>query len=408
MKKAKRTQVSLNANDAQQLIASAARQGVILDPASAKSLAPLGTLAATRKLTRACRLLQAGHYEDIELSPRDALRRIDACGGDVEEAIRRMLTGGPEARAGIPEAIQYAADRGVLLAPSSVCKLFTKHGASGTRHHIDKLAAVMDAASILGIDCTQTLATRRLSLAEGNAQRVIADFAAEHRRRSDRRTITCRVTVPPRELRARGNAFAGCGCARCLDRLATQMQHYIGKMIAGSFFAGLDREEARAEANLELIRSVETWPGGNFTGWFAARFKNRVNAIYSSRSAEERAMLSLDATDVLSDDVDGRSVPLGERIPDRSVDVLTIVLLRERFAEAALELRQLRADRSKEFTNGLSAKPELSILPPWRARQARAPRSPCFWRGTGHERRGPREHSFGLAGARVAVASDAA
>jgi hypothetical protein len=363
MKKAKPTQASFSADDVQRLIERTARQGLTLDLASARTLASLGALAATRKLNHACRLIQTGHYEDLELSFRDALRRIDTCGGDVEEAIRRMLNGGPEARAGIPETVEYAADRGVLLAPHSVYGLFTKHGASGTRHYIDKLAAIMDAASILGIDCAQTLAARRLSLAEGNAQRVIADFIAEHRRRSDRRTIGCRITILPRELSARSNAFAGCGCPRCLDRLATQLQHYIAKMIAGPFYARLDHEEARAEANLELIRSVETWPGGNFTGWFAARFKNRVHTIYASRSAEEQDMLPLDAAGVLSDDDGGRGVPLGERIPDRSVDVLSIVLLRERVAEAALELRQQRADRGEEFTNGAPAEEGSSTSP---------------------------------------------
>jgi hypothetical protein len=359
MKKAKRTGKSFRTDDVQRLIKHAARQGLILELATAKALVPLGALAATRKLNQACRLIQAGYHEDLKLSFRDALRRIDTCGGDVEEAIRRMLTGGPEARRGIPETVQYAADRGVLLAPSSICKLFAKHGASGTRCHIDKLAGIMDAASMLGIDCTQTLAARRLSLAEGDAQCVILDFTAEHRRRSDRRTITCRVPIPPRELSARANVFAGCGCPRCVDRLATQLQHYIGKMITGSFFARLDREEARAEANLELIRSVETWPGGNFTGWFSTRFQNRVKAIYASRSAKEQEMLSLDADAVLLNDESGLGVSLGERIPDRSVDVLSIVLFRERVAEAALEQRQLRADRAEEFTNGIFQVPKF-------------------------------------------------
>lgn len=363
MRQAKRSQLSFSADDIQRLIERAARQGLTLDPVTAKTLATLGVLVATRKLNHACRLIQAAHREDLELSFREALKRIATCGGDGEEAIRRLLTSGPEARAGVPETVQYASDRGVLLAPSSICRLFTEHGASGTRHYIDKLATIMDAASILGIDCTQTLATRRLSLADGDARRVIADFTAEHRRRSDRLTVTCRVIVPPSELGARSNAFAGCGCPRCLDRLATQLQHYIGKMIAGPFFAGLDREEARAEANLELVRSVETWPGGNFTGWFAACFKSRVNAIYASRSAEEQTMISLDAASVLTNDNGGRDVLLGERIPDRSVDVLSIVLLRERVAEAALELRQLRADRGEEFMRCPSVNPEPSASP---------------------------------------------
>jgi hypothetical protein len=136
------------------------------------------------------------------------------------------------------------------------------------------------------------------------------------------------------------------------------MKHYISKMIASSFFVDLDREEARAEANLALIQAIDTWPGGNFTGWFATCFKRRAQAIYASRSASERAMLSLDAAGVLSDDNGGRTVPLAEQIPDRTKDVLTIVLLRERVAEAALQLRQIRAEHGEEYTNDSLAKPK--------------------------------------------------
>jgi hypothetical protein len=363
MNRRRQTNASFTSEDIRRLTERAARQGVTLDPASAKTLAPLSTLAAIRKVNGVCRLIQAGHDEDLELNFRLALRRIDTCGGNVEEAIRRTLAGGPENREGIPEIVQYAADRGVLFAPSSIGNLFSKHGRGGTRHYIDKLGAIMDAAAVLGIDCPQTLATQRLSLAEGDERHVIADFTAEHRRRSHRRTVTCRVVVPPSALDARSNAFAGCGCPRCSDRLAAQLRPYISKMITGPFFSGLDREEARAEANLELIRSIETWPGGNFTGWFAARFQHRVQTIYASRSAEERKMLSLDASGVLADDDGGRAVPLGERIPDRSTDVLEIVLLRERVAEAALALRQRRADRGEEFRNDSLAEAESSTSP---------------------------------------------
>jgi hypothetical protein len=363
MKRNKQTLTSFDLGNIQCLIGRAARQGITLDSASAKALAQLGTLAAIRKLDGVCRLIQAVRNDDHELNFRLALRRIDMCGGNVEEAIRRMLTGGPENSEGVPETVQYANDRGVLFSPNSISSLFAKHGRGGARRYIDKLAAIMDAASGLGVDCPQTLATRRLSLAGGDAQHVIVNFTAEHRRRADRRTVRCRVIVPPPTLNERSNAFAGCGCPRCNDRLASQLKPYISKMIAGPFFAALDREEARAEANLELLRSVETWPGGNFTGWFAARFKSRVQTIYASRSAEEREMLSLDAPGVLADNDGGRAVPLGERIPDRSTDVLAIVLLRERVAEAALALRQRRADRGEEFTNGSSAEPESSTSP---------------------------------------------
>jgi DNA-directed RNA polymerase specialized sigma24 family protein len=365
MRQRKQIFAPFDPDDIERLIARAARQGVALNSASAsKALAPLGILAAIRKLDGVCRLIQAARNEDHELSFRLALRRVDTCGGNVEEAIRRMLAGGSESSEGIPETVQYAGDRGVLFSPNSISNLFAKHGRGGARRYIDKLAAIMDAASTLDVDCPQTLASRRLSLADGDAQHVIANFIAEHRRRADRRTVRCRVAVPPPTLNARSNAFAGCGCPRCCDRLASQLQPYISKMIAGPFFTGLDREEARAEANLELLRSVETWRGGsNFAGWFAAHFKSRVQTTYRSRSAEEREMLSLDAPAVLANDDGGRAVPLGERIPDRSIDVLEIVLLRERFAEAALTQRQLRADRGEEFTNDSSADPGSSNSP---------------------------------------------
>ncbi len=352
-----RTHASASPSETQRLVKRAARQGIALDTASARALVPLGAIAATRKLDHVCRLIRAGSSEDLELGFPDALRRIDMCSGDVEEAIRRMLAGGVEAMEGVPETVQYAADRGIVLAPCSIYRHFKTRGRSGTRRYIDKLGAIMDATSVLGVDCTQALATQRLSRSEEDVERAIAEFTAERRRRADRQKVTCRVPVPPRAPSARSNALAGCGCPRCRDRLAASMEHYISKMIASSFFVDLDREEARAEANLALIQALDTWPGGNFTGWFATCFKRRAQALYASRSAAERAMLSLDAEGVLSDDNGGRTVPLAEQIPDRTKDVLTIVLLRERVAEAALQLRQIRAERGEEYTNDSLAKP---------------------------------------------------
>lgn len=58
--------------------------------------------------------------------------------------------------------------------------------------------------------------------------------------------------------------------------------------------------------------------------------------------------ISLDAPVVLADDGDGSQVPLGERIPDRTVDVAKIVELRERVAEAEIARRRLRMQRAEE------------------------------------------------------------
>jgi hypothetical protein len=339
---------SAESSEIQRLVRRAAKQAIMVDQTSAKALLSLGALAATRKLDGVCRLIRASRTENLRLGFTEALRRVDMCGGNVEEAIRRTLTGGAEVHEAVADMVEYAADRGVTLAPLSIHRHVKQRGRDGTQAYIDKLAAVMDAAAILEMDCSQARAAQCLSRAQGDAQRVIADFAAEACRRADRREGKCRVIVPPRIHRARPNAFAGCGCPHCRDRLAAHMENYIAKMLAAPLFRDLDRDEMRAEANLELIQSIETWPGGNFTGWFATRFANRVRSIHRARSNDEREMLSLDAEGVLSNDEGGRMIPLGERVPDRSVDVLMIVILRERLAEAALALRQLRADRGDE------------------------------------------------------------
>jgi hypothetical protein len=347
-----RAKKSSGQDDVQRLISRAARQGIVLERKCAETLVSLGPLVSARRVDGACRLIKIAREEEVKLSFPVALQRIEACGGNVEEAIRRMLSGGSEIRDGVPEMIEYAADRGLTFSPRTIEGYFQRCGRDGAQAYIDKLALVMDAAASFGVDCTQVGAAHRLSRAAGDVQRIVADFAAEDRRRSDRQVIPCGVPIPPRALRERPNAFARCGCPRCRERLVAHMQRYIGKVIALSLFRDMDREEARAEANLELLRSIETWHGEDFTKWFAVCFANRVRRIYRSRSAAERKTISLDAQWVLAESEGGRAVPLYERIPDLTVDVIVTVLLRERFAEAALELRRLRAERGERYTRG--------------------------------------------------------
>jgi DNA-directed RNA polymerase specialized sigma24 family protein len=273
------------------------------------------------------------------------------------------LVGGAEVAAVVTELAQYAANRGVAFAPRTIGRHVRKRGRGGMQCYIDKLAAVMDAASIMRIECSQARARQRLARAGEDARLVISGFEASVRRRADRRRVRCRVTVPPRGLRAQANEFAGCGCPRCCERLAALMHNYIAKMLTAKLFSDLDRDDARSEANLELIESIEEWQGGsNFAGWFAARFANRVRATYKARREEERGMRSLDAEWVLADDQRGRRVALREQVPDRSTNVLTIVILLEERLERALAKRRLCLDRIEEFNNGL-AEPDCPAPP---------------------------------------------
>jgi hypothetical protein len=258
-------------------------------------------------------------------------------------------TGGPgRKRVDVDEIIRYAAYRGVAFSPTYMCNLLRRLDRRGTQRYIDHLGEIMDAAAELGIECRQSLASRRLSIARGDAQCVIDAFAAQARRRTDRQIAGCSVPVPPRSHQECANAFANCGCPRCRERLAMHMQPFITRLVKSRLCDGLDSDEARSEANVELVEAVDTWPGGNFTGWFRRRFEHRVYNFYAACTGDERHTISLNVEESLSNDRDGHIVPLYERVPDRTIDVLRIVLLRERaweglfarYGECTVRLRE--------------------------------------------------------------------
>lgn len=258
----------------------------------------------------------------------------------------------PHATAGkrskLSEAIRHADDRGVTLSDRYLARLVRRTGWQDTLRYIDKLAEIMDTAAALGIDCPQTLASRRLSLANGDAQSVVDGLSAEARRRADRERAGCNVIVPPRDWRERANAYANCGCPCCFDRLAIHMQSYI-RVVKLRLCDGLEPDEALGEAHLELAESLDRWKGGpNFPGFFGERFEKRVLNIYKSRCREEREMLSLNVEDTLDRDGELR-VSLLERVPDRSTNVLTIVLCRELCWEWLLAQHRARVDRLVEY-----------------------------------------------------------
>jgi hypothetical protein len=329
------------------LIARAARRAVTLDAGSLRRLRPRGYLHAVRIVDDVCQVVQVGRQEELDLSFAAALQRLENCGGDLALTIRR-LRWAVETYPGMPEAIALAEELGVTLTTEYIYSLFRQRGRPSAMKHIEHVAAVMDHAALLGIRCPQSTASWKLGRAGGDVARVLDDITGEHRRRIARLSSPCRVHIPPRGLADRANAFAGCGCLRCQDRLAIQLQPYIGKMVGAPLCAGLDRDEARADANAELLMAIETWPGGNFTGWFSSRFKLRVRSLRVEQRERERMEISLDAPVVLADDGDGSQVPVGERIPDRTVDVQLIVLLRERVAEAEIARRRMLMQRAED------------------------------------------------------------
>jgi hypothetical protein len=330
------------------LVKRATRYGVVLPSTTADDLLlNLDLLPALRAVNGACKIICLNRSEKgSELSFAVALHHLEACGGDVNEASRLLLQGPPGTRTDVAEAIQYAADQDIDIAPSTIRRLIREHGQEGPRNHVDKLRAIMGAAGELGFECSQILASRRLSRAGGCTATVIDDFVAVQQRRVDRLAGDCLIKCPPQTLQERANAYAGCGCRSCSDNLVVQLQPYVSKILANPFYADLDRDEGRSEANVALAAAIDQWPGGdNFAGWFSGFFKNHVRQIYDARSIEERTMLSLEGSGVTHDERGSRSVSLIECLPDRSMDPAPIVERKLGIEYSARQKRQDRAER---------------------------------------------------------------
>ena len=292
-------------------------------------------------------MIRVGRGEQMAITFRDALRRLDAVGGNLTEATQRLLCS-VEFRPGVQEAIKAADAYGVDIAPATLYKRILANGVAPTLRYLKDLAAIVDRASVLGLTCSQAAAASRLSRAGNDADAVLNDLEDQHRRRVRRNAEPCRVPVPPHDRRERANALAGCGCRRCQERLTRHLERYIGTMLASPLVADLEPEEASAVAHLELVEAVDEWPGGrNFAGWFSRRFETRVLTIYRSRKEDERYMLSLDAP--VRDSGDGRLISLWERVPYLSRDTFYVVLDRLRIQDRLDRLTRERAARAAEY-----------------------------------------------------------
>jgi DNA-directed RNA polymerase specialized sigma24 family protein len=330
------------------LVQHAARHGVVLSYADAERLLrKQDVLPALRAVQDVCKVIRLCRSEQLELDFGSALRHLRACGGDPDETAKRLLWGAPGARPGVAEASRHAVRRGIDLEPAAIDRLVRTRGLDGAMRWIDKLHAVMAAADDLGVECDLKNASWRLSRAKGSVEAVVADLAAIQQRRVDGLTAPCGVMVPPRDWQERANAYAGCRCRPCREKLVIQMQPYIGKMLTNPFFADLD--DARSEANYELTNAIDQWPGGtNFAGWFAGFFRHRVLHTYANREPEDRTMLSLDAPAIHADDRGGRVVSLLDRLADRSVDPAPVV---ERKLTIEASMTEKRRDREKRVTD---------------------------------------------------------
>jgi hypothetical protein len=323
------------------LVARAARQEVALPETTARRLARRGQLEAARKVNAVCQIVRTSRKEDAELRFGAAMKHLEDCGGDVELALRRLLESPLERRRGVHELLEYAADRGIELQPSTIAELRRVRGDDGARRHLDDVAKILDTAYELRRPISQRAAVRRLNEADGEAHRVVAKLLAERRRHDDRMNGPCMLRLRRRSDEDLSQRLAECACRGCSGRLAERLGQLIDQAIARRPHTRRDPEEARSQAYLELMLALDTWRGGtNFRGYFWKWLTAAFESGYSSTPEVEREMLPLDA-DFLRDSPSGE-VTLEERVPDRTVDVATTVILLD-------ELRRMVAQRRREW-----------------------------------------------------------
>ncbi|MBB4663923.1 hypothetical protein [Conexibacter arvalis] len=331
------------------LVRRGARRGVNIGPSSARRLAAQGQARAMRTVDDVCTIIQTARSEGKRLDFGGGLRRLNEAGGDVQQAIDRLRFGHTEMHPGVQKVSRYAAERGIELTAWTI-RFYVRHrGEEGARAHIAGLANIMDAAAVLGEECSLGTALWRLSDADGDSGLAVERLVSRHQRTMARWGKRCEVAVTPRDQHEAAKARATCACRRCLDALARQLENYIGVMIRNdAAIRILDPDEARGAASEALMRAVETWPGGrSFTGWFSGVFRRHVGHIHSRRAHEEWSMLSLDQP--IGGDRLGNPVTIGDLVPDRTVDPATIVVWRETLRERFGEIRAEREARSDEY-----------------------------------------------------------
>jgi hypothetical protein len=96
-----------------------------------------------------------------------------------------------------------------------------------------------------------------------------------------------------------------------------------------------DDDDLQQEAGLALIKALDHWDGtGDFTAYYGSILANHMaslNQWFATQGRGGERPLSLDAE--IFTRRDGKRVELVETVPDRSMDTLKIVLIRESIAE---------------------------------------------------------------------------
>lgn len=333
----------------------ARRGGVELSPKFAKTIArEVEPLRARRHVRDVLLVMQASEHSDAPVSFATARRLLAYAGGDLRDALHRAATArrteaGTVRRETLAETavIDAAAARGIEIGPNAAARWLRVHGGvEGAIRHADDVRRVLDAAEHVGWPLT--LHGALIALNADPADVVIDRVRARAERRRARWARACTVTTLAADPATRERGAFGCRCARCEHRLGVQLLPYQHKLVGKH---AIDPEEGMAVAREQLSLALDKAPAGiaSFTPFYGGFLARELSNLQRRDFAEPRA-LSLDAPAAGTD-----GATFADAIPDRTISVETIVILRERLRERVAETWQRIASAGEAFDSRVTA-----------------------------------------------------
>ena len=296
-----------------------------------------GSVATRDTILRAARLIDFAALElGVELTYPMAARRLAGADQDVDQAcgrLRAQVSCGevPATHEAAKEFARFAANHGVSVADDTARRHAARDGEP--RQQVKSVARVLDEASKLGLDVDERSARGRLVQAHGDVDAVIARMRSQATARRRRASHYCDAPCHTRRRLGRRqiNDAARCSCARCVERLVVELQAYTRSVVRAEAPRQLPHDDATQEARITLIRALDDWTDqGDFTAFYGTLLGNHfasLNRWFTTQGRGGEQPLSLDAE--IFAYRDGGRVDLIDTIPDRTMDTLRIVLIRE-------------------------------------------------------------------------------
>jgi hypothetical protein len=330
------------------VIELAEEHGHLLDPDHASELfGRLGFDGACEQVVLAERLRGVAALELRERLPiRDAYRLLAATRRDFDAACVRLRAEAEarrrrRVRVEADTLLDLAAEQGTPVSRRTARRLASRH-AHDAPEYLRGLGRVRDAASRSGMRIDAASAALRITAAEGDAQLAIERLDQRARNRRLMEAKYCRAPYRSGSRDVRIDRAARCKCRGCFYKLWEELEPYTNTLIERhrrrhcrdrDRFEVLD--DLRGTARQMLYEACLGWScNDGFATFYGTVLTNALNSALRVELAEIRGGGARPASLEAPLFYDGlRPVTLADRVPDRSIDPLTILLAKERLEE---------------------------------------------------------------------------